>query len=209
MKPFTTLEAIAAPWLRANVNTDMIIRGGRSGTVPREELGRYLLEAVRLREDGSEDPSFILNLPVFREAQILIGGDNFGCGSSRESAVWAVAGAGIRCIIAPSFGGIFHGNCFQNGVLAVQLPADTVTRLGEAILADPSQARLHVDLREQRITTARGEVIAFDYDPYRKQALLAGLDDIEMTLRDAAKIDAFEEADRQRRPWIYDTRRVG
>ena len=135
--------------------------------------------------------------------------DNFGCGSSRESAVWAVAGAGIRCIIAPSFGGIFHGNCFQNGVLAVQLPADTVTRLGEAILADPSQARLHVDLREQRITTARGEVIAFDYDPYRKQALLAGLDDIEMTLRDAAKIDAFEEADRQRRPWIYDTRRVG
>lgn len=209
MKPFTTLEAVAAPWLRANVNTDMIIRGGRSGTVPREELGRYLLEAVRLREDGSEDPSFILNRPAFREAQILIGGDNFGCGSSRESAVWAVAGAGIRCIIAPSFGGIFHGNCFQNGVLAVQLPADTVTRLGEAILADPSQARLHVDLREQRITTAGGEVIAFDYDPYRKQALLAGLDDIEMTLRDAAKIDAFEEADRERRPWIYDTRRVG
>ena len=205
MKAFTVLEAVAAPMLLANVNTDTIIRAAHSGTTPREQLGRYVFEAIRLREDGSQDPGFILNRPSFQGAQILIAGENFGCGSSRETAVWAMSGAGFRCVIAPSFGGIFHGNCFQNGVLAVQLPLEVVSRLGQAILADPAQARLRVDLERQRVTTAQGETIAFEYDPLRKQALLQGLDDIEMTLRDVASIEAYEALDRQRRPWIQDT----
>lgn len=203
MEKFTRLTAIAAPYLRANIDTDTIIRGGRSALIPREELGRFLFEAVRLRPDGTEDPEFILNREPFREARILIGGDNFGCGSSRESAVWALTGAGFRCVIAPSFGGIFFGNCFQNGVLAIQLPRDTVMRFGQAILADPAHASLNVDLERQVLTDPDGIEIAFDYDPYRKRALIEGLDDIGMTLKEAHRIDRFQAEDRERRPWIH------
>ena len=203
MEKFTRLTAIAAPYLRANIDTDTIIRGGRSALTPREELGRFLFEAVRLKPDGTEDPEFILNRQPFSQARILVGGDNFGCGSSRESAVWALTGAGFRCVIAPSFGGIFFGNCFQNGVLAIQLPRDTVMRLGEAILADPTHASLSVDLERQTLTDPKGAEIAFDYDPYRKQVLLEGLDDIGMTLKVAHFIDRFQAEDRERRPWIH------
>jgi len=203
MEKFTRLTAIAAPYLRANIDTDTIIRGGRSALIPREELGRFLFEAVRLKPDGTEDPEFILNREPFRQAKILIGGDNFGCGSSRESAVWALTGAGFRCVIAPSFGGIFFGNCFQNGALAIQLPRDTVMRLGEAILANPTHATLSVDLERQMLTDPKGAEIAFDYDPYRKQALLEGLDDIGMTLKLEHLIDRFQAEDRERRPWIH------
>ena len=203
MDKFTRLSAIAAPLLRANIDTDTIIRGGRSALTPRDELGNFLFEAVRLRADGSEDPEFILNREPYRGAKILIGGDNFGCGSSRESAVWALTSAGFRCVIAPSFGGIFFGNCFQNGVLAVQLPRDTVMRLGQALLADPERSTLEVDLERQRITGPDGEQIAFDYDPYRKQALLDGLDDIGMTLKRESDIARFQAEDRKRRPWIH------
>ena len=203
MEKFTSITGIAAPYLRANVDTDTIIRGGRSALTAREDLGRYAFEAVRCKADGSEDPGFVLNREPFRRPKILIGGDNFGCGSSRESAVWAIAGMGVRCVIAPSFGGIFHGNCFQNGVLAVQLAHDTVIQLGQAILADPVSATLSVDLARQIVITAEGTEIPFDYDPYRKQALLEGLDDIGMTLKLEDRIAAFQAADRERRPWIY------
>ena len=203
MQGFTRLTAIAAPYLRANVDTDMIIRGARSALVPREQLGNYLFEAVRLKPDGSEDPQFVLNREPFRRAQILVGGDNFGCGSSRESAVWALTGAGFRCVVAPSFGGIFFGNCFQNGVLAVQLEREALMRLGEALAADPARATLTVDLQRQVVIDAEGRETTFDYDPYRKQALLEGLDDIGMTLRLEPRIDRFQAEDRERRPWIY------
>lgn len=203
MEKFTTITGIAAPYLRANVDTDTIIRGGRSALTAREDLGNYAFEAVRCKPDGSVDPDFVLNREPFKRPTILIGGDNFGCGSSRESAVWAIAGLGVRCVIAPFFGGIFFGNCFQNGVLAIQLEHDLVMRLGREILEDPARATLTVDLPRQIVRTADGVEISFDYDPYRKQALLEGLDDIGMTLKMEAQIAAFQAADRERRPWIH------
>ncbi len=203
MQKFTRLTAVAAPYLRANVDTDMIIRGGRSALVPREKLGDYLFEAVRLRPDGSEDPQFVLNREPFRTAQILICGENFGCGSSRESAVWALTGAGFRCVIAPSFGGIFSGNCFQNGVLAIPLERERVMRLGQALADNPGHARLSVDLPRQVVIDPDGREIAFEYDPYRKQALLEGLDDIGMTLKLESRIAEWQAGDRRRHPWIH------
>ncbi len=203
MEAFTKLTAIAAPYLRANVDTDSIIRGGRSALIPRDRLGDYLFEAVRQRPDGSPDPDFILNRDPYRQAKILVAGDNFGCGSSRESAVWALTGAGFRCVIAPSFGGIFFGNCFQNGVLAIQLERDVVMRIGAALAADPSRATLTVDLQRQIVIGPDGREIAFDYDPYRKQALLEGLDDIGMTQKLEPRIAEWQAEDRRRRPWIH------
>jgi 3-isopropylmalate/(R)-2-methylmalate dehydratase small subunit len=209
MQPFTTLTAIAAPLLDANLNTDLIITAERCVRAQREELGRYAFESLRYRRAGGEltaadeNPDFVLNREPFRRAEILIAGENFGCGSSREMAVWALAGFGIRCVIAPSFGEIFRGNCFQNGVLAVQLPAESVMRIGRATPDDAAQATMTVDLRAQRVTLASGEVIAFEHDAYQREALLEGLDAIGMTMRRMTAIDAFQARDRQRRPWIY------
>ena len=209
MRKFTILDSVAAPMLEANINTDFIIRAERCVYVKREDLGFYAFEAARyLRVDADvsrseENPAFVFNREPFRGARIILGGPNFGCGSSRETAVRALEGLGIRCIIAPSFGEIFAGNCYQNGIATIRLPLETVARLGELFLAQASGANLSVDLARQLIRCADGDEIAFDYDPLQKRALLEGLDEISMTLAMSDRIDAFQKADRIKRSWIY------
>ena len=199
--PFTRLEGVAAalPW--KNVDTDLIIRVERCAQVPRGELGPYAFEMARLRADGTPDPACPLNDPRAQGATILVAGENFGCGSSREMAVWAIAGMGLRCVIAPSFGDIFHGNCFQNGVLPIRLPSRAVEALLAAIAASNGPAQPAVDLPNPTVTAPDGEVHAFDIDPLRKKALVEGLDAIGMTLTREAEIARWQAADRQRRPW--------
>jgi 3-isopropylmalate/(R)-2-methylmalate dehydratase small subunit len=203
MQPFTRITGPAAPLPRANVDTDVIIRIERLTGVPREQLGRYAFEALRYRVDGSEDLDFVLNRTIFRNAPILIAGENFGCGSSREGAVWALMAAGLRCVIAESFGDIFYNNCFQNGMLPVVLPAATVSQLaGEAANGTP----FIVDLVEQMILTPKGEAIAFDIDVQRRQALLEGFDDISLTLKCLPEIVEWQSHDRVSRPWVWNLR---
>ena len=203
MDKFTTLSAVAAPYPRPNVDTDLIIRAERCARVAKEALGPYAFEMVRFLADGSENPDFPLNREPFRHAQILVGGVNFGCGSSREMAVWAIQGLGIRCVIAPSFGEIFYGNCLQNGLLPVRLPQASVESIAAALAADPARAVLGVDLERQRVTGPEGSEHAFDIEPLHKQALLEGLDAIGMTLLRATEIADFQRRDRSQRPWIY------
>jgi 3-isopropylmalate/(R)-2-methylmalate dehydratase small subunit len=202
MEKFTRLEAVAASIAQPNVDTDVIIRVERCARVPRAELGRWAFEALRYRADGTENPDFVLNREPWRRARILVCGENFGCGSSREMAVWAIAAMGIRCLIAPSFGDIFASNCFQNGVLAVRLDRATVARL-HALAADPATATMTVDLGCSTIRTASGEEIAFEVAPLERRALLEGLDPIGLTLTLEQRIAAFEARDRARRPWVY------
>jgi 3-isopropylmalate/(R)-2-methylmalate dehydratase small subunit len=198
IQPFTVLTG-AAPYLpRANLDTDVIIRIERLTALTRDQLGPYAMEALRYRPDGSDDPEFILNQPQFRGASILLAGKNFGCGSSREGAVWALQGIGVRCVIAPSFGEIFFSNCFQNGVLPIRLPDVEVEALGAACAAG---ALLTVDLRQCVLTTSAGAVTPFAVDPLRREGLLHGLDDIGLTLKDDVLICAWQHEDRQRRPW--------
>ena len=203
MEKFTVLKGIAAPLMVPNIDTDRIIRIERCAAIPRERQGEYMLEMMRLDADGSEKPDFILNKPPFREAKILIAAENFGCGSSRENAVWALMGWGLRCVIAPSFGDIFFGNCFQNGMLPIRLPAATVERLAAAIAANVREAVLTVDLTRQRIVTASGENIGFDIEPLRRRMLEEGLDEIGLTLEHEAEIASFQSRDRRIRPWLY------
>lgn len=200
MTPFTTLTGPAVPFLRDNVDTDVIIRIERLTELPAHQLGPYALEAVRLRPDGTEDPDCILNQPPFRGAPILLAGANFGCGSSREGAVWALMGLGLRCVIAPSFGDIFFSNCFQNGVLPIRLPADVVQGLAAACAGGQA---LTVDLNGRTLTTSTGAVTAFEVDPMRREGLLLGLDDIGVTLKDEALISQWQRQDRQDRPWAW------
>jgi 3-isopropylmalate/(R)-2-methylmalate dehydratase small subunit len=208
MQKFETLTAVAAPYPFANVDTDRIIRIERCARTPREQMGRWAFETERFGPDGGERADFVLHRDPFRNAQILVAGDNFGCGSSREQAVWAIAGLGIRCVIAPSFGEIFHGNCVQNGVLPIRLPAQTVTDLLEALAAAPAAspecATLTVDLWQQRIDTPTGSTIAFEVDPLRREALIEGLDSIALTLKRTARIDAFQARQRHTHPWVWE-----
>jgi 3-isopropylmalate/(R)-2-methylmalate dehydratase small subunit len=198
--PFTVVSG-SAPYLpRANIDTDVIIRIERLTSLPKEQLGPYAMEALRYRADGSDDPDFILNRPRFRGAPILLAGDNFGCGSSREGAVWALQGIGVRCVVASSFGDIFYSNCFQNGVLPIRLPAPEVEALAAAC-ADG--APLTVDLERRVLIAPSGARTAFTIDPLRREALLHGLDDIGLTLRDEACIRAWQQADRAQRPWAW------
>ena len=200
MRPFTIVTG-AAPYLsRANIDTDVIIRIERLTTLARDELGPYAMEALRYREDGSDDPAFILNQPAFRSAPILLAGHNFGCGSSREGAVWALQGIGIRCVIAPSFGDIFYNNCFQNGVLPIRLPAAEVEAFAAAC-ADG--ALMTVDLTKRKLIAPNGIESNFVVDPLRREGLLHGLDDIGLTLKDDALIRQWQQADRTRRPWAW------
>ena len=198
MERFTTLTAIAAPFPRDNVDTDYIVRVERCTGTPKAELGRYAFEMERYLPDGAENPAFILNQPRYRGARILVCGEFFGTGSSREMAVWALAGMGIRCLIAPSFGEIFYGNCFQNGVLPVALPPATVAALMQRASA-PGAAPFTVDLEGQMVN---GDV-AFEIGARRRTMLLEGLDEISLTLAMDAKIAAYQAADRARRPWIH------
>jgi len=203
MEKFTTLTAIAAYYPRANVDTDHIIRVERCTKVEKEDLGKYAFEMARFLPDGTDNPAFPLNHEPFRQAQILVGNINFGCGSSREMAVWAVAGMGIRCIIAPSFGDIFFSNCFQNGLLPVILPGNVAEKLGAALAADPARAKVTVDLARQKVIAPDGAVHTFEIEPLRKKALLEGLDEIGLTRLRDAEIAAFQQNDRAKRPWVY------
>lgn len=203
MEKFTVLDAIAAALPTPDVDTDMIIRIERCVRTPRAEMGRWAFEMARYRADGSENPEFPLNQARFRGARILVAAENFGCGSSREMAVWAIAGMGFRCVIAPSFGEIFYGNCFQNGVLAVRLPAAAVERLLAQLGAAGEPMRLRVDLPAQTVAAPSGAPQRFEIDPLRKKALLEGLDAIGLTLAREAEIAAWQAADRARRPWLW------
>lgn len=199
MQKFTVVRGIAAPLPQPNMDTDVIIRVERCVRTPKEELGRYAFEALRFRPDGTENAEFPLNRDPWRAATIFVCGENFGCGSSREMAVWAIAGMGVRCVIAPSFGEIFHGNCFQNGLLAISLAKPDIERLAR-LAEDPATATFTVDLERQLIN---GDT-PFEIEPLRRKALLEGLDEIGLTLSREADIAAFQAADRERRPWVYD-----
>jgi 3-isopropylmalate dehydrogenase len=202
MEKFVRLTGAAAPLMRKNIDTDVVIPMRRLVGSKRESLGRYAFEAWRYQADGSEQPDFVLNQPAFRAAKVLVAGDNFGCGSSREHAVWALQGFGIRCVIAPSFGDIFFNNCIQNGVLAIRLPEPEVQRLADDILG-AEKPEMTVDLEAQRIIAPSGASVAFDIEPERRQGLLEGLDQISMTLKLDSQIRAFQAKDREERPWIY------
>jgi len=187
--------------MRANIDTDVIIRIERLTTIPREQLGRYAFEALRYRTDGSEDPDFVLNQAAFRAAPILIAGANFGCGSSREGAVWALMAAGLRCVIAESFGDIFYNNCFQNGLLPVVLPSEAINHLVD--LTAQGEV-LTVDLVGRSISTSKSGAVSFEIDAARRKTLLEGLDDISLTLARKAEIVEWQSKDRVARSWVWD-----
>jgi 3-isopropylmalate/(R)-2-methylmalate dehydratase small subunit len=203
MEKFTVLKGVAAPLMLANVDTDAIIPMARLSRVERGELGRWAFESLRYLPDGSENPQFLLNQPPWRGASILLAAENFGCGSSRETAVWALWDLGVRAVIAPTFGDIFYGNCFQNGMLPVRLPAAEVEAIAAEIRSGGRE--ITVDLVGQRVVTASGRAIRFEIEPGRRKALLEGLDAIGVTLTYAADIDRFQARDRVQRPWLYRT----
>jgi 3-isopropylmalate/(R)-2-methylmalate dehydratase small subunit len=204
MEKFTVLRGVAAPIVRPNINTDILVRVEALMYVPRGQLGKYVFETWRYRADGCEEPDFVLNKPAYRGAKIIIGGDNFACGSSREAAVWALFDFGVRCVIAPGFGDIFFNNCFQNGMLPIVLPANVVEQLGhEAEHADAGGAEFTIDLERQLIVTPSGRQVPFTVDAARRRALLEGLDEIAMTLSMEGEITKFQASDKLRRPWIY------
>jgi len=198
MEKFSTLTAIAAPFPKKNVDTDLIIRIERCTGMPKEELGKYAFEMARYLPGGAEDPAFVFNQPRYRNPQILVCGEFFGTGSSREVAVWALASMGVRCVIAPSFGQIFFNNCFQNGLLAIVLSSSVVEDLMKKASATDAKP-FTVDLEKQTINGS----VHFDVAPRNRKMLLEGLDEIGLTLAMEPKIAAFQNADRQKRPWIY------
>ena len=204
MEKFTQLSALAAPLMRPNIDTDAIIPVKRLIGYQRHELGAFALEPYRFRADGSENPDFVLNQPRYRGAKILVTAENFGCGSSRESAVWALMAYGFRCVIAPGFGDIFTNNAFQNGLLLIRLPREEVDRIAEELGGAPSPA-MAIDLQSCTITTPAGRQLEFQIDGERRRALLEGRDEIAMTLLRDADIAAFQSHDRVARPWIYQT----
>ena len=194
MEPFVKINGVAAPLDRVNVDTDAIIPAIHLKSIRRTGYGQFLFERWRFNEDGSQRPEFVLNQPNYANANILIAGRNFGCGSSREHAPWALGEYGIRCVIAPSFADIFFNNCFQNGLLPIVLPEETVRKFMDLALENPG-IQLHVDLEGQRIWDENEEIVAeFDVDSFRRYCLLNGLDDIGLTLQQEDKIAAFESA---------------
>ena len=200
MDKFTTLTGIAAPMPLLNIDTDMIIPKQFLKTIARTGLGKNLFDEMRYTPDGAEIPDFVLNQPAWRNAEIIIAGDNFGCGSSREHAPWALLDFGIRCVIATSFADIFYSNCFKNGILPVVMPKEAVDQL----MADArrgANARMSVDLPAQTVTTSDGQVFGFEIDPFRKHCLLNGLDDIGLTLEKSSAIDIFEKNNATLHPW--------
>ncbi|MDP6603502.1 MAG: 3-isopropylmalate dehydratase small subunit [Rhodospirillales bacterium] len=201
MEPFTTLTGVAAPLAMVNVDTDMIIPKQFLKTIARTGLGKGLFYELRHGENGRA-LDFVLDAEPYRRANFLIAGENFGCGSSREHAPWALLDFGIRCVIAPSFADIFFNNCFKNGILPIALPAADVEVLMEDA-RNHNRATLSVDLEAQEITRAGGEKIPFDVEPFRKECLLNGLDDIALTLEKGAAIDTFEDRQRAAQPWLY------
>ena len=202
MQKFTKLTGVAAPMDAINVDTDQIIPKLHLRTIKRTGLGKVVFDELRFNQDGTEKPEFILNQEPYRNAEILVAGDNFGCGSSREHAPWALLDFGIRCIISTSFADIFYNNCFKNGILPVTVSAQEL----EALMADASDREnpvLTVDLHTREITRPNGAVVSFEVDDFRRDCLLDGLDDIGLTMQKVAMIDAFETAQRERQPWLY------
>jgi len=198
---FDTLTGIAAPMPLVNVDTDMIIPKQFLKTIKRSGLGVNLFDEMRYNRDGSENPDFVLNKPQYREAEVLVGGDNFGCGSSREHAPWAIKDFGIRCVIAPSFADIFYNNCFKNGILPIALPQEQV----DVLMKDAEKganARMSIDLEAQTVTTSDGEVFSFEVDSFKKHCLMNGLDDIGLTMEKAESINQFEAEASAARPWV-------
>ena len=203
-KPFTRLDAIAAPIMRSNIDTDVVIRIERLvGTSIRGTLGKWAFGSLRYLPDGSENPDFILNREPYRQAEILITGPNFGCGSSREGAVWSLQELGIRAIIGSGFGDIFFANCFQNGILPILVDKEIVDGLAAEVENTQGAGRVGVDLEEQTITSPSGKQHQFEIDPRRRAGLLRGLDEVALTLQRDNEIRAFQAADRNERPWIH------
>jgi 3-isopropylmalate/(R)-2-methylmalate dehydratase small subunit len=200
MDKFTTLTGIAAPMPLVNIDTDMIIPKQFLKTIQRSGLGKNLFDEMRYTEGGREIPEFVLNQPAYRQAQIIVAGDNFGCGSSREHAPWALLDFGIRCVISTSFADIFYNNCFKNGILPVVLPPEAVAHLMEDAKKG-ANARITVDLASQTVTASDGTTFAFEVDAFKKHCLLNGLDDIGLTLEKVTAIDAFESRVATLRPW--------
>ena len=200
MQKFTTLTGVAAPFPLRNVDTDMIIPKQFLKTIKRTGLGKALFYELRYDQSGNEVPDFVLNKPAYRGAEILVTGENFGCGSSREHAPWALLDFGFRCVIAPDFADIFYNNCFQNGILAIKLPQEQVDKLMDDANRG-ANATLSVDLEAQEIRGPDGGVIRFEIDPFRKHCLLNGLDNIGLTLEKENAITYFEKRDAETRPW--------
>ncbi|MFZ3581651.1 3-isopropylmalate dehydratase small subunit [Loktanella sp. DJP18] len=201
MDKFDKLSGIAAPLPLINIDTDMIIPKQFLKTIKRSGLGVNLFDEMRYDDDRNEIPTFVLNKPQYRNAEILVAGDNFGCGSSREHAPWAIKDFGIRCVIAPSYADIFYSNCFKNGILPIALPQDQV----DVLMKDAekgSNARIEIDLEAQTITSSDGEVFHFEVDSFKKHCLMNGLDDIGLTLEKAGSIKSFEEQATTARPWV-------
>ncbi len=201
MDKFTQLTGVAAPLPIVNVDTDMIIPKDYLKTIKRTGLAEGLFAEMRLNEDGSENPDFVLNKPAYREATILVAGDNFGCGSSREHAPWALLDRGIRCVISTSFADIFYNNCFKNGILPVQVSEDELEQLMDDANRG-SNAVLTVDLESQTITGPDGGTISFDLDAFKKHCLINGLDDIGLTMEKVDSIQTYENGLSDNRPWV-------
>ena len=201
MDPFTTLTASAAPMPMQNIDTDKVIPARFLKTIKRSGLGVHLFDSLRYDKDGNERPDFVLNQEPYRKAQIIIAHENFGCGSSREHAPWALLDFGIRCVIAPSFADIFYGNCFKNGILPIKLPQAEVDKLMDDAERG-ANAVISIDLEKQEIRGPDGGMIKFEVDAFRKQCLLNGWDDIGLTMQSEAKIDAFEKQQHVQAPWL-------
>jgi len=200
MDKFTTLTGIAAPYPVINIDTDMIIPKDYLKTIKRTGLGTGLFAEARYKDDGSENPDFVLNKPAYRKSQILVAGDNFGCGSSREHAPWALLDFGIRCVISTSFADIFYNNCFKNGILPIVVSHEDLEKLMDDA-GRGSNATVTVDLEAQEIHGPDGGTIKFDIDAFKKHCLLNGLDDIGLTLAKADEIDSYEKKTANSRPW--------
>ena len=201
MEKFNKVTGVAAPLPMVNIDTDMIIPKVHLKSIKRTGFGKNLFDEMRFNRDGTEIADFVLNKPQYRDADILVAGDNFGCGSSREHAPWAIADFGIKCVISTSFADIFFNNCFKNGILPIVLPQEQV----DLLMADAEKganARMTVDLVAQEITTSDGDVITFDVDAFKKHCLIEGLDDIGLTMEKISAIDTFENKAAQDRPWV-------
>ena len=201
MDKFTKLTGVAAPMDIRNIDTDMLIPKQYLKTIKRTGLGTALFSEMRYNEDGSENTDFVLNKPAYRDAKMIIGGENFGCGSSREHAPWALLDFGVRCVVSTSFADIFYNNCFKNGILPIVLPQEDVDKLMDDA-SRGANAVITVDLEAQEITGPDGGTISFDLDPHRKHCLLNGLDDIDLSMEKVASIDAYEKRTGADRPWV-------
>jgi 3-isopropylmalate/(R)-2-methylmalate dehydratase small subunit len=208
MEKFTTLTGVAAPLPMINIDTDKIFPAVYLKTIKRTGLAQWLFQEIRFRPDGSENPDFVLNQGPYRQAKILVAGDNFGCGSSREHAPWALVDFGITCVIAPSFADIFYTNCFKNGLLPIALPQGIVDQLMEDAKKG-ANAVLTIDLDKQTISRPDGGVVHFDIDPFRKHCMLNGFDDIGLTEQKGAEIAAYEQEARLSRPWLFGMTQTG